>query len=81
MVDLLYIISSLILGGRYTIFPLYVLNQITYSNLCYFYLPLGIIGIFLCGLGIEKTNIIVYKNPYITNVTLQSNMLTTKINT
>ena len=54
MVDLLYIISSLILGGRYTIFPLYVLNQITYSNLCYFYLPLGIIGIFLCGLGIER---------------------------
>ena len=54
MIDLLYIISSLILGGRYTIFPLYVINQVTYTNLCCFYLPLGIIGVFLCILGIKK---------------------------
>ena len=54
MADLLYIISSLILGGHYTIFPLYVITQITYSNLCYFYLPLGIFGIILCVLGIRK---------------------------
>ena len=54
MADLLYIISSLILGGRYTIFPLYVITQITYSNLCYFYLPLGIIGVILCVFGIRK---------------------------
>lgn len=54
MADLLYIISSLILGGRYIIFPLYVINQITYTNLCSFYLPLGIIGIIFCVFGIRK---------------------------
>lgn len=55
MVDVLYIIASLSVNGVITLFPLYIVNDfITYSNLLSFYLPLGAIGVVLCGLGVIK---------------------------